>query len=85
VPIAAWMLFVEQRALAGIEIVDPLAARLAEIGQSGDPVRGLLSLRQVFPERLATDTVFTEAVARAAERMRSGGPRALLTEELADA
>jgi fructuronate reductase len=85
VPIAAWMLFVEQRAQAGIEIVDPLAARLAEIGRSGDVVRGLLSLRQVFPERLASDTVFTGAVAGAAQRIRDVGPRTVLTEELTDA
>ncbi len=85
VPIAAWMLFVEQRAQAGIEIVDPLAARLAQIGRSADVVNGLLSLRQVFPERLASDSTFTDAVARAAQRIRDAGPRAVLREELADA
>jgi fructuronate reductase len=85
VPIAAWMLFVERQAQAGVAIVDPLAARLAEIGRSGDVVRGLLALRQMFPERLAADPIFTEAVTRAAERMRSEGPRALLGEETADA
>jgi fructuronate reductase len=84
-PIAAWMLFIEQRARAGIEIVDPLGTRLAEIGRSGDLVRGLLALRQIFPERLAADPVFTDAVSRAADRMRDAGPRALLTEEMADA
>jgi fructuronate reductase len=85
VPIAAWMLFVEQRARAGIDIIDPLGAKLAEIGRSGDVVRGLLALRQVFPERLAADPAFTQAVSRAAARMRDSGPRALLTEEMADA
>jgi fructuronate reductase len=85
VPIAAWMLFVEQRTKAGIEIVDPLATRLAEIGRSGDFVRGLLALRQIFPERLAADTIFADAVELAAVRMRQAGPRAILTEELTDA
>ncbi|MDB5691119.1 MAG: mannitol dehydrogenase family protein [Alphaproteobacteria bacterium] len=85
VPIAAWMLFVERKAQAGIEIVDPLAPRLAEIGRGGDPVDGLLALRQVFPERLAADDLFRNAVARAAAQMRKAGPLALLTEELANA
>jgi fructuronate reductase len=85
VPIAAWMCFVEQRSRAGIEIVDPLAAKLAEIGRDGDVVGGLLALRQVFPERLAGDAVFADAVGRAVERMRAAGPRALLTGEVADA
>ncbi|HEX5181519.1 MAG TPA: mannitol dehydrogenase family protein [Allosphingosinicella sp.] len=85
VPIAAWLLFVEQRAQAGIAIVDPLAEQLAEIGRGGDPAGGLLALRQVFPERLAEDAVFTNAVRRAAERMRVAGPRALLAGEYADA
>jgi fructuronate reductase len=85
VPIAAWMLFVERRARDGIEIVDPLGARLAEIGRGGDSVGGLLALRQIFPERLAADPVFAGAVARAAERMREAGPAALLAEEMTDA
>jgi fructuronate reductase len=76
--VAAWILFVERRARAGVEIVDPLAAGLAEIGLGGDPVRGLLALRQVFPERLAEDPVFTEAVGTAVAAMRRSGPTALL-------
>lgn len=82
VPIAAWILFLERRARAGVDIVDPLGARLAEIARGGDPVRGLLALRQVFPERLARDSIFTGAVALAVERMREGGAHALLVEEL---
>jgi fructuronate reductase len=85
VPIAAWMLFVERRARSGIAIVDPLGEQLAEIGRGGDVVTGLLALRQVFPERLAADPIFTDAVARAAARMRETGPRALLEEEFANA
>lgn len=85
VPIAAWILFLERRAQAWVGIIDPLGARLAEIARGGDPTRGLLSLRQVFPERLASDEIFTGAVARAVERMREAGPRALLAEEMNDA
>jgi fructuronate reductase len=85
VPVAAWMLFVERQAQGGIEIVDPLAERLAEIGRSGDCVDGLLALRQVFPARLAADERFAGAVRRAADMMRSGGPHAALVEELTDA
>jgi fructuronate reductase len=85
VPVAAWMLFVERQARAGVMIVDPLAARLAEIGRSEDVVQGLLGLRQMVPERLAADPVFVDAVTRAAGRIRNDGPRALLSEEMADA
>ncbi|MEA3010694.1 MAG: fructuronate reductase [Sphingomonadales bacterium] len=70
VPVAAWMLFVERRARAGAEIVDPLAERLAEVGRGEDAVAGLLALRQVIPERLAEDLVFRDAVAAAAAAMR---------------
>ncbi|HET9640050.1 MAG TPA: mannitol dehydrogenase family protein [Allosphingosinicella sp.] len=78
VTVAAWILFVERRAQAGAEIVDPLAARLSAIGRSADPVAGLLELRQVFPERLAEDPRFRGAVEAAAAAMRESGPRAAL-------
>jgi fructuronate reductase len=74
--VAAWILFVERQARAGVEIVDPLAARLAGIGRGDDPVAGLLDLRQVFPERLATDATLRGAIAAAAATMRQKGPRA---------
>ncbi|MFL6862310.1 MAG: mannitol dehydrogenase family protein [Allosphingosinicella sp.] len=85
VPVAAWILFVERQARAGAPIVDPLADRLAEIGRGGDPVQGLLALRQVFPERLAADPRFRDAVTRTADLMRRAGPGAALTEELTHA
>ncbi|HYJ82607.1 MAG TPA: mannitol dehydrogenase family protein [Allosphingosinicella sp.] len=78
VPLAAWMLFVERQARAGAEIVDPLAARLAEAGRSADPVAGLLTLRQVFPARLAEDPRFRGPVEAATAAMRELGPRALI-------
>jgi fructuronate reductase len=85
VPVAAWILFVERQARDGVEIIDPLASRLAEIGRRGEAVDALLALRQVFPARLAADERFAGAVRRSAEKMRLGGPRSAVTEELADA
>lgn len=78
VPVAAWMLFVERQARSGAEIIDPLAGRLAEIGQGGDIVGELLALRQIFPARLAEDAAFCSAVAGAVATIRSSGPRAAL-------
>jgi fructuronate reductase len=85
VPVAAWILFIERQAAGRAEIVDPLAGRLAEIGRGPDSIDGLLALRQVFPEKLAANERFRGAVRRAAERIRNAGPRAAVTEELADA
>ncbi|MET1110158.1 MAG: mannitol dehydrogenase family protein, partial [Allosphingosinicella sp.] len=78
VPVAAWMLFVERGAQAGTEIVDPLAAQLSAAGRSVDPVAGLLALRQLFPERLAQDPRFRDAVRAAVAAMRRSGPRSAL-------
>jgi fructuronate reductase len=77
--VAAWMLFIERQARAGAEIVDPLAARLAEIGRCDDPMGGLLAIRQVFPASLAEDEGVRGAIAAAAAAMRREGPRALLS------
>ena len=80
VPVAAWMLFVERQARAGRDIVDPLAAQLTAIGRGGgDPVPRLLELRQIFPEKLASDSRFRSALAAAAAAMRNEGPRARLS------
>jgi fructuronate reductase len=78
VPVAAWMLFVERQARAGVEIVDPLAARLAAVGRGGDTVGGLLALRQIFPTKLAGDPLFRNAVEAAVAAMRESGPQAVL-------
>jgi fructuronate reductase len=85
VPVAAWIRFVESRARACVEIVDPLGPTLAEIGGSDDAPARLLALRQVFPERLAADGRFRGPVLRAVDALRSAGPDALLEAELADA
>jgi fructuronate reductase len=83
IPIAAWMLFVERQARAGVAIVDPLASRLAEIGRADRLVPDLLALRQLFSQALAADATFTSAVTRAVTAMRARGPRASIGEQYA--
>jgi fructuronate reductase len=83
-PVAAWMLFIEREARAGIAIVDPLAPALAEAGLSGDS-GAFLELAQIFPPALARDPVFRAALDSAAARIRQDGPRAALQGELANA
>ncbi len=83
VPIAAWMLFVERQSRAGVEIVDPLSAQLAEIGKGGSLVDGLLGMRQIFPAELAEDGMFRSALERTVVAMREHGPRSSLEESSA--
>ncbi|PSJ43578.1 mannitol dehydrogenase family protein [Allosphingosinicella deserti] len=79
VPIAAWILFVRRQAHASAAIVDPLAARLTEIGAGEHAAEDLLALRQIFPARVAEDSTFRDAVLSAVSAMRQEGPRARLT------
>lgn len=81
VPVAAWMLFIERQARARTQVVDPLAEQLETIACAGDLVGGLLALRQIFPERAATDPAFRAAVDYAARMMRENGPYACLDED----
>lgn len=62
VPVAAWIAFLRRKAASGEMITDPLAEMLTAACSSLDT---MLALRQVFPERLATDPRFREAVAAA--------------------
>jgi fructuronate reductase len=73
IPIAAWILFIERQARAGAKIVDPLADKLVELGRKPDAIEEILQLRQVFPQRLASDADFREAVANAASAIRTKG------------
>lgn len=84
VPVAAWMLFVERRARAGAELVDPLAAELVAAASSENPLEKLLAMRQIFPATLANDRRFRAALAEALEALR-GDLRSALSEELAHA
>lgn len=80
IPVAAWMLFVERQARAGIEIVDPLGGRLAEIGRGSDLVSGLLGIQQIFPNELSRDPVFRPALDTAVSAMRTSGLRNLIRD-----
>lgn len=83
VTLAAWMHFV-RRPAAGIELVDPLAARLAEVvrdrmtGEPATDVPAFLELREVFPRDLAENEQFRREVERAYRRL-AAAPSALLT------
>lgn len=78
IPVAAWMLFVERQARAGVEIIDPLGDRLAQIGRGSDLVSGLLEIQQIFPTGLAHHPAFRPALDKAVSAMRACGPRALV-------
>lgn len=78
VPIAAWILYLERQARAGIPIADPLAEQLTELAASGTSVDAILDLNAVFPQRLSGDPVFRRAVIAAACTMRTRGVAASL-------
>lgn len=80
--VAAWMIYVRGRDLQDrpIEVKDPLADSLREAASASDPVAALLSLREIFPETLASRlypglaaahaTLLAEGVAQAMEPVR---------------
>jgi fructuronate reductase len=77
VPIAAWMHFIRRRALDGEQVVDPLARQLFDIGRScqnraSSDVPMFLALNTVFPAALATNELFTDALARAYDGLAAG-------------
>jgi fructuronate reductase len=74
VPIAAWMHFVRRRAREGVRVTDPLAERLFDIGRAAEnradrDLGPFLALHSVFPAALAQAPVFTQALARAYDRL----------------
>jgi fructuronate reductase len=73
-PLAAWMVFVRNRAREGADIVDPLAPRLLELGRActgdaGHDVQLFLQLETVFPRTLAGDARLRSAVEVAYARL----------------
>lgn len=77
VPLAAWMRFVRMRAREGVELVDPLAERLAAIGAAcggagASDVMRFVEL-DMFPRGLANDARFVRAVADAYDAMGDTG------------
>ena len=82
--VAAWMQFVRRQALAGAVIVDPLAAKLVEVGRScnGAPahdVAAFLEIRSIFTPQLAEQPRFRSALETAYRRLGSEDPRAALS------
>jgi len=78
VPVAAWIAFLNRKAKAGETITDPLADVLAGAAAGSDPAAAVLALRQVFPEALAADARFCEAVAAAVPLFLEGRAAELL-------
>ncbi|MCW3847059.1 mannitol dehydrogenase family protein [Sphingomonas sp. LB-2] len=76
VPVAAWIAFIRRKAQAGETITDPLADTLVAASSSVD---AMLAIRQVFPERIAADPRFRDAVAKALAAFDAGKPAQLLT------
>lgn len=85
VPLAAWMRFVARQAKAGVAIVDPDAARLAEIGTActGDAradIERFAVCEAVLPSPLLSDERLRGALEAAYTRLAD--PQSALTPEL---
>jgi fructuronate reductase len=78
VPIAAWIAFVRNKAQAHEKITDPLAETLAAAATGSDVASAMLGLRQIFPERLATDPRFRHALNDALVHFLDGSIEGLL-------
>jgi fructuronate reductase len=84
-PIAAWMRFIARQAKAGVAIVDPDAARLAEIGKActGDAradVERFAACEAVLPAALLADANLRRALEAA--YIRLADPQSAITPEL---
>jgi fructuronate reductase len=84
-PIAAWMRFIERQAKAGVDIVDPEAARLAEVGKActGDAssdVARFAIFDAVLPHALMSQESFRRALEAAFAKLAA--PHSALTSEL---
>jgi len=84
-PLAAWMRFISRQAKAGVAIVDPDAARLAEIGKActGDTradIDRFAACEAVLPAALLSDERFRRALEAAYAKLAS--PQSALTTEL---
>jgi fructuronate reductase len=84
-PIAAWMRFIERQAKAGVDIVDPDAARLAQVGKActGDASSDVARFA-IFEAVLPRALMSQESVRRALEAAYAqlGAPHSALTPEL---
>ncbi len=82
VPVAAWIRFLERQSHAQAEIIDPLEQQLRRLARSPDPVRAIMDLRSIFPERLGRDSPFGARVAEAHCALLKAGVRSYLAELL---
>jgi fructuronate reductase len=78
IPLAAWMRFVRIRALDGVELIDPLAARLASIGlastgHGAHDVAPFLALDRIFSRTLASEPGFIAALIQAYDAIGDNG------------
>jgi len=77
-PIAAWMRFVRMRAREDVELIDPLAPQLRELGLActGEGVNDtmlFMQLHNVFPHALASNGKFTRALSEAYDTLGDTG------------
>jgi fructuronate reductase len=77
--VAAWMMFIGQRARAGVAIVDPLAELLTRLGQVTSPqpdglFEAMVGLEQVFPSELIALPGVRPALRQAFARLAELGP-----------
>ncbi len=84
-PIAAWMRFIARQARAGVEIVDPEAVRLAQVGKActGDACADVASFaifEAVLPPSLMSQDAFRRALEAAYAKLAT--PQSALTSEL---
>ncbi|MBO3762143.1 mannitol dehydrogenase family protein [Ciceribacter sp. L1K22] len=84
--IAAWMRYVggvDEKGQA-IDVRDPLAAELKQISDRGhsaaEKVDGLLSIRKIFPEQLASNKSLREELVRSYERLVANGAGATVKD-----
>ena len=84
--VAAWMRYVGAVDESGqaIDVQDPLAELLKSLSDSGvdaaAKVDAILSLREVFPESLATNPLFQNALLKAFSRLIEHGAQACAKE-----
>ena len=83
VPVAGWILFLQRQFRADVDVVDPLVLELRNAATTDDPVRSILDLRRIFPERLSGGSEFGCLVSRAYSTMQSTGTREFLSAEAA--
>jgi fructuronate reductase len=80
--VAAWMRYVSGMDETGrpIDVRDPMVAQLRSAHDRADPVGALLALGDIFPETLATDARFADAVRVAYQDLCALGARRTVAE-----